>query len=511
MKLVTASEMRALEDAAFAAGATPAGLMENAGRAVAGTIRGHLGDARARRIVVLVGPGNNGGDGLVAARHLHDFGGDVRVFLLAPRSSEDPNLRELTKREIECLSVTSADDGLQDAIRRADAVIDAVLGTGRQRPLAGPIGDVFDLLKSRRGLLFAVDVPTGLDADTGLVDAHCVAADVTLTLGYSKLGLHIWPGSDYAGEVDVLDIGLDPAVADSIPTELMNPSWARAALPARPPVSNKGTFGRVLVVAGSTGYTGAAVLGCLGALRAGAGLVTLACVASVRAAVAAQLPEVTYLLLPEEDGVPSASAGDAVARRLEGYDAMLIGPGLGLATNTQAMVRGLLTAPAIASLPVVIDADALNALALQPDWHREIGCRAILTPHPGELARLTQSSVDQVQAARLSLARERAAAWGQTMVLKGANTVIARPDGAALVSPYANAVLATAGTGDVLAGTIAGLLAQEVAAFEAAGLGVYLHAAAGEELSQTYGPSGMLASELGNAIARTAAQLRRGE
>jgi NAD(P)H-hydrate epimerase len=503
--------MRALEDAAFAAGATQAGLMENAGRAVAGTIRGHLGDARARRVLVLVGPGNNGGDGLVAARHLHDFGGDVRVALLTPRPDNDPNLAELARREIECVPVDGAEPALQDAIRRADAIIDAVLGTGRQRPLEGPIGDIFDALKQRRGLLFAVDVPTGLDADTGQVDPHCVAADVTLTLGFSKLGLHIWPGSDYAGEVDVLDIGLDPSVAASIPTELMNRPWARSTLPSRPPVSNKGTFGRVLVVAGSPAYTGAAVLACLGALRAGAGLVTLACVAAVRASVSAILPEVTYLLLPDEDGVPAATAGDLVARQVSGYDAMLIGPGIGLANNTQAMVRGLLAAPAVKSMPAVVDADALNALSRRRGWHWEVACRAVLTPHPGELARLTESSVEEVQAARLSQARDRAAEWQQTVVLKGANTVVARPDGAALVSPYANAVLATAGTGDVLAGTIAGLLAQDVDPFEAAGLGVYLHAAAGEELSRTYGPSGMLASELGTAIARTAAQLRQPE
>jgi NAD(P)H-hydrate epimerase len=360
-------------------------------------------------------------------------------------------------------------------------------------------------------MLFAVDVPTGLDADTGAVDQHCVAADVTLTLGFSKLGLHIWPGSEYAGEVDVLDIGLDPELSGSIPTELMTAAWARADLPQRPPVSNKGTFGRVMVVAGSASYTGAAVLACLGALRAGAGLVTLAATAAVRSAVAAHLPEVTYLPLSEEAGLPGPGAGDEVARQIAGYDALLIGPGLGLSPQAQALVRGLLTSPAIAGLAAVIDADALNALARQVGWAEHMTCRAVLTPHPGELARLAGTSIEAVQAGRLSVARERAAAWGHTVVLKGANTVIARPDGAALVSPFANAVLATAGTGDVLAGTIAGLLAQEVGGFEAAGVGVYLHAAAGDDLSHTYGPSGMLASELGGAIARRAAMLRRGE
>ncbi len=511
MKLVTASEMRSLEDSAFAAGATADGLMENAGRAVAVTVRGHLGDARARRIVVLVGPGNNGGDGLVAARHLHDYGGDVRVFLFAPRPVTDNNLRQVLERGIEVAQFVEGDAAQADTLRRADAVIDAVLGTGRQRPLEGDIAAAFDMLKTRRAQLFAVDVPTGLDADTGALDPHIVPTDVTLALGYSKLGLHLWPGSAHAGEVDVLDIGLDPSSGDSVPTELLNPAWARTVLPPRPPVSNKGTFGRVLVVAGSANYLGAATLACLGALRAGAGLVTVASVKKVRAAVAAQLPEVTFLPLPQSDGEPSASSGDVIARALADYDALLIGPGLGLSSAAQALVRGVLTSDAAEAIPTVIDADALNALSRHQGWSDVIKCQAVLTPHPGELARLTGSSVADVQASRLSMVRERAAAWRQTVVLKGANTVVARPDGQALVSPFANALLATAGTGDLLAGTIAGLLAQEVDRFDAAGLAVYLNAAAAESLTDAYGESGLLASELAPAIARTAAQLRRGE
>jgi NAD(P)H-hydrate epimerase len=290
MKLVTAAEMRSLEEAAFATGVTADALMENAGRAVAGTVRGHLGDARARRIVVLVGPGNNGGDGLVAARHLHDFGGDVRVFLFAPRPAEDRNLRQVLEREIEVAQFAEGDAAQADTLRRADAVIDAVLGTGRQRPLDGTVAAAFDMLRHRRSQLFAIDLPTGLERDTGAADPHAVPADVTLALGYSKLGLHLWPGSAHAGEVDVLDIGLDPALGQSLPTELLNPAWARGILPARPPVSNKGTFGRVLVVAGSGSYVGAATLACLGALRAGAGLVTLASISRCMPPYA-QLPE----------------------------------------------------------------------------------------------------------------------------------------------------------------------------------------------------------------------------
>jgi NAD(P)H-hydrate epimerase len=292
---------------------------------------------------------------------------------------------------------------------------------------------------------------------------------------------------------------------------MVTADWARQVLPERPLVSNKGTFGRVLVVAGSENYVGAATLTCLGALRSGAGLVTLASRAVVRAAVAAQLPEVTFLPLPEEDGDLAGSAGDLVMQALPGYDVLLIGPGLGQSPGTQALVRGLLTAPAIADTPVVADADALNALSKVPGWHEQVACRAVLTPHPGELSRLAHSSIRDIQADRLDTARDCAASWNQVLVLKGAQTVVADATGAVLISPFANPALATAGTGDVLAGCIAGLQAQGVGPFLAAGLGVYLHGAAGELYADDFGPSGLLASELGYGIAQSAASLRRGD
>ena len=513
MKLVTSDQMRAIEAAAFAAGATPEGLMETAGRRVAEAVAHRLGGARAKRILILVGPGNNGGDGLVAARYLHDEGADVRCLLLAPRREEDSNLAAVRERDIDLIEPDEAtvSDLVAHDLQRCDAVIDAVLGTGRQRPLEGMVARVFDGMGERRCPLLAVDLPTGVNADTGGVDEHAAMADVTLTLGYSKLGLHLLPGSNYAGEVEVLDIGLDPALGADIDVEIMTSDWAREALPARPLVANKGTFGRVMVVAGSESYTGAATLCCLGALRAGAGLVTLACVPSVRAAVAAQLPEVTFLVLPEQNGGVSHEAAAAVASGLDGYDVLLIGPGLSQSQGAQAVVRTLVTFPELASIPVVIDADGLNALSRAPGWHETIACRAVLTPHPGEIGRLMRRRVAEVQADRLAVARECASTWGQTVVLKGAETVVAGAEGGVMLSPFANAALATAGTGDVLAGTIAGLLAQDVDRFTAAALGVYLHGAAAELYENEYGSSGLLASELGAGIAKVAATLRRAE
>jgi ADP-dependent NAD(P)H-hydrate dehydratase / NAD(P)H-hydrate epimerase len=510
LKLVSASQMRAIEEEAFSAGATQAGLMETAGRGVAYAVRDRLGDARARRVTVLVGPGNNGGDGLVAARYLYELGAEVSVFLLATRGPDDLNLRSLRELDLDLTILTDEQplSELESAISRADAVIDAILGIGSRRALDGVIAAALETLKMRRGTLFAVDIPTGLDPDTGDIDSSAVPADVTLTFGFSKLGLHLLPGAAYAGQVRVLDIGVSEP-AEGLETEVMTSDWARSLLPNRPLVSNKGSFGRVMVVAGSQSYSGAATLSCLGALRGGAGLVTLAGLPPVRNAVAAQVPETTHLALPEYEEDFAASAGDVIARALATYDVLLIGPGLGQSPGAQALVRGLLASDAAAAVSAVIDADALNALARWPGWHEQIKPRSVLTPHPGELARLARTSVAEVQSRRIGSAIECASSWRQTLVLKGASTVVARPEGSVLLSPFANPALATAGTGDVLAGAIAGLLAQGLEPFAAAGLGVWLHAAGAETFSEEYGSSGLLAGEVAAGVARAAARLRR--
>jgi NAD(P)H-hydrate epimerase len=400
---------------------------------------------------------------------------------------------------------------------RADAVLDAVLGTGRARPLEGALAATLVRLQAlrdgpaeRRPIFYAIDLPTGVDADTGATDPYAAAVDATFALGFSKVGLHTLPGSACAGRVEVLDIGLDPDAGADIRTELLTRDWARAHLPSRPQASNKGSFGRVLIVAGSERYTGAASLTALGALRAGAGLVTLASIGAVRQSVSALVPEVTHMPLPEAEGALDTPAGDLIARALPGFRALVIGPGLGLAPGTQAVVRSLLTSPAAEGQAVVVDADGLNVLARHHSWWTETKAHLVLTPHPGELSRLTSRDVESLQERRLDAAREAASRWRQVVVLKGAHTVVAAPDGRALISPFATAALATAGTGDVLAGAIAGLLAQGVERFEAAALAVYLHGAAAGEYEDVYGEAGLLASEVASGIARAAAKLRTG-
>jgi hydroxyethylthiazole kinase-like uncharacterized protein yjeF len=503
MKIVTASEMRQLEQRAEAAGISTQQLMENAGLATAQEAWMLLGAVEGRSVLVLVGPGNNGGDGLVAARHLADWGAATSVYLTRPRDNDD-NLRQVRSRSIEVSEADSdADQTLLDrALTQADLVVDALLGTGRARPIEGVLATILDrLADARKSLhrpgLLAVDLPTGVDADTGAVDPHTVAADETITFAAAKVGLCTLPGSSFAGRVETVDIGVPPEALEALPLTLLTAAWARERLPARPLDANKGTFGKLLTVTGSENYVGAAFLSAAGAYRIGAGLVTVALPRSIQSMVAPLIPEATFLPLQEDAGGIVTDNLPLLRRTLSDYDALLVGCGLSQRAYTQQFVRsflyGLLEDE---QQGVVVDADGLNALAAHADWYQRFRAPAILTPHPGEFARLAGLSVTAVQADRIALSIRCARLWNKIVVLKGANTVIATPEGRAMISPFANPALATAGTGDVLAGTIAGLLAQAATPAEAAALGVYLHGAAGELMAGESGDAGGLAGDL---------------
>jgi len=545
MKLVTVAEMQAAERDS---GVPLAQLMENAGLAVAQEAWLMLGELADRRILVLAGPGNNGGDALVAARHLKDWGADVTVALLKPRGEDDANLTALVEREVPIGGIED-DAKTDEALAGAELIIDALLGTGNTRPIDGDLAALLDRLREARSRrlpprLLAVDLPTGLNADTGAVDPHCVAADQTVALGWSKVGLHTLPGAQYAGRVEVVDIGIPPTSGGQALrlTELMTAAWARSALPARPLDAHKGTFGSAMVVAGSPQYTGAAYLSCLGALRTGPGIVTLACARSIHPIIASKLSETTFEPLDDKEGYLSAEEASAVRRALSArkYDALLIGPGLGQHGYVSAFLRALLpmlvatnrgsgsqegqpytrkSAPqsAAAAGPtstaqpdlraLVLDADALNNIAKVDRWWEMLKLPTVITPHPGELSRLSGQSTEEIQADRLGAARRCAAEWDVTLVLKGANTVVAAPDGRARLSPFANPGMATGGTGDVLAGAITGLIAQGVEPFDAASLGVYLHALAGDLVRRDLGDAGMLAGDVAAALPRAIKEL----
>ena len=508
MKLVTATQMRDLEQRAVDAGTPVAALMEAAGLAVAQEAWLLLGVVAGRRILVLAGPGNNGGDGLVAARHLAEWEGDVVVYLLAPRSDDDPNLARVRELDVPVF-VASEDEGsvsLQTALDGAELVIDALLGTGRSRPIEGVLAEILGRLsaaseRSRPPKVIAVDLPSGVDADSGTADDLAVRAEMTVTFGLAKVGLYTLPGSEYVGRVQVVDIGLPKYAESDLPVELISTAWVRERLPARPRASNKGTFGKVLVVGGSDRYVGAPRLAAEACYRAGAGLVTVACTERLQSMIAPSLAEAIWLPVASDGGMIAAAAADVVVEAAFSSDVMLMGPGLGQGGGVGNFVpRCLAKAPA--DLQVVIDADALNALAARDGWSAALRDACVLTPHPGEMARLLRTSVEAVQADRLNVAVKAADEWRQVVVLKGAHTVVAAPDGRAAISPYANPLLASAGTGDVLAGAIAGLLAQGVAPFEAAACAVYLHGFAAEELAEELGDRGLLASDLLAALPR---------
>ena len=528
MKIVTSDQMRTLEERSERAGTSTDTLMENAGLEVASTVRRVLGRVVGTHTLVLVGKGNNGGDGLVVARRLSSWGGHVAVCLAGDRPDGDPKLVPVLAQRTPIF--TPGTPELRAALATADIVVDAVLGTGRSRPIAGSLEALLrdvEAERSRRPALrlFAVDVPSGVDADTGTVDPACAGADITVTLGRPKAGLYRFPGAEVVGTVEIAGIGLPPGLDSDIPVDLMTRAWAASALPTRPLAGHKGTFGRTLVVAGSRSYVGAAALAVGGAGRVGAGLLTLAAPASQQAALALMAAEATHLPLAEAvPGVHSPAAAGQVLEEAEKCKALLVGPGVGQAPETRAMLRDLLLSGEPLP-PPVIDADGLNFLAREDGWWNKLPGPAVLTPHPGEMARLTGLSTVEVQGDRTAVAIESAERWGCVVVLKGAFTVVAQPvrgtlrqaqgerigegvrlGGVAAVSPFANPALATAGTGDVLAGAITGLMAQGLGPVDAASLGVYLHGAAAE-VAAPGGRAGLLASDLLPALPRAIAAL----
>lgn len=509
MKVVTAAQMVAIEQASERAGVSTDTLMENAGLAVALAARDELGGAAGQFIVVLVGPGNNGADGLVAARHLRRWGAEVTCCMLTPRPEVDPKLDLAVEYGVEIVSGPSKDT-LHRLVRRSRLVIDAVLGTGRSRPLSGPVGDAMRLLQQERESpdppkLLALDLPTGLNADTGEVDRACPQFDSTLALGYPKMGLLSFPGAERVGRLRVLDIGVPGGLPEeqSVDVEMLTRERVASVLPQRPLDSHKGTYGHALVVAGSRHYVGAAWLASQASVRAGAGLTTLASPQSVHPIAAAKGAEAIHLPLPEDaEGRISPAAADVIRDSERRFTAALAGCGMGWSQGTTQFMELLLFGkPAgLSGLPFLVDADGLNNLSGIEAWHTRTSSPLVLTPHPGEMSTLTGLPVRTIQADRTGVAREWAERWGATIVLKGAYTVIASPGKPVRIAPFANPGLATGGTGDVLSGVIVSLLAQGLSPYESAALGVYLHASAAEIVANRLGQAGLAASDLLDAL-----------
>ncbi len=487
MKLVTVSEMAAIEQAADAAGHSYAAMMEHAGRGLAETVHRAYG-RDCGTVLGLVGSGNNGGDTLVALSYLQDWGWGTTACLVKPRGDSDPLVDRYLKAGGTLLTFAGDADSpvLSAALRAHDVLLDGVFGTGIRLPLRGAAAAALDFVRTRLARMdsppyvVAVDAPSGVDCDTGEAAPETIPAEITVTMAAVKQGLLKFPAFEKVGDLRVVTIGLpdDLPAAERIHREVVDADRVRCVLPPRPLDGHKGTFGTVLVVGGSLNYSGAVLLAGEMAFRSGAGWVTLAVPEPLHAALAGAFSEATWLLLPHEEGFIASGAADTLLASLDKPTAMLVGPGFGMRATSRDFIARILSAGA--ALPFLIfDADGLKLLASVSDWWKQIPAPAVLTPHPGEMSVLTGLSVREIQASRLETAERFAAAWGHVVVLKGAFTVIAAPDGRTAVIPVATPALARAGTGDVLAGLIAGLRAQGIGAFEAAAAGAWIHAQAG--------------------------------
>lgn len=510
MRAVTALEMNKIDSAAINEFGIPGVvLMENAGLRVVDVAARVMEGACGKRVVVLAGKGNNGGDGFVAARHLYNMGARVKVFLFSDPSSITGDARinldiwQKLGGEIYAVvkekSGSKIDDTLRNTLLQADLVVDAIFGTGFKGAARGVVAEVIKFVNECGQPVVAVDIPSGLEADTGKVAGPCVKAVHTVTFGLPKIGLLVEPGATYAGQLTVADISIPRAAVDSVAKSfdrhkyLLTKDLVSGWFAPRPREAHKGDFGRVFVLAGSPGMTGAAYLSAHGTLLGGAGLVTLGIPRSLNLVLETKLTEVMTLPLPEtERGTISMDAVDILLDSLKRSDVLVMGPGLSMDAETCELVRQLLLQ---VTVPCVVDADAINALAGHLDVLQKAKGQVVITPHPGEMGRLLKISAGEVQANRVDCVCRAAEEWNSTVLLKGARTLIATRD-LLYINPTGNPGMATGGSGDVLSGLIAAFVAQGLAVPQAAAAGAYIHGAAGDMAADQKGYTALIAGDI---------------
>ena len=521
MQILLADEMRALDRAAEEEIGIPGlVLMENAGRAVADAAEKMLGSCCHKRIVIFAGKGNNGGDGSGAGRWLNNRGAEVTLVLACTAEELSGSAADELQYYVACgaavLEVTDADDNLQFAeienlLIGADLVIDGLLGTGftgKMRSLFGRLCRCINQIKEKNPncRVLAIDIPTGVNADTGAADKDAVRADRTVTMALPKLGLYLYPGADCAGELQVADIGMPASLLKEAAGNriLITNDMVKTMLPNRPKNAHKGSAGRVVLVAGSCGYVGAAALSSFAAVKGGAGLVTLLTPEDAREILAIKLTEVMVKGLPaaENEAVPE-EALEVVSEALEKADVLAIGPGFGVSDATGSLIREILVTTAV---PCVIDADAITALQDHTELLSHMLAEKVLTPHPGEMSRITGIRIGEIEKNRVEVARLYAEKWQAVIVLKGVPTVVALPDGTVYLNNTGTPAMATGGSGDVLTGLIAALIGQGLTVADAAVAGVYIHGLAGELAAK--GSIGLAASELAEMLPEARKQVK---
>jgi NAD(P)H-hydrate epimerase len=504
MKVATAEQMQELDRKAIETYRIPGiVLMENAGRGATEAILNAFPDIRNMNVAIIAGKGNNGGDGFVIARYLLNQGVSVKVFLLAdpkaPRGDAETNLHILTRMKGEVISVPSSKDfqKMKKDCEKFDLLIDAIFGTGLDAEVRGYYREAINHLNTLQKPIVAIDIPSGLDADTGKPLGTAIRASLTITFGLPKAGLLISPGLDYVGELKVIDISFPRNLIEEekIQTHLLEEGEIRRWLSIpRYGDTHKGDYGHLLVLAGSVGKTGAAAMTCEAALKMGAGLVTLGIPKSLNSIMEVKLTEVMTQPLPETPQQTLSLRGlNAILRLCENKKGVVIGPGIGRVKETQSLILKLVKT---LNLPIIIDADGLTALATQPKIFPPTNRSLILTPHPGEMATLTRSTVKEIQGDRIGVSRNFSKSHHVYLVLKGHRTVIATPQGEVFINPTGNPGMASGGTGDVLTGMIGGLICQGLGILTSLQIAVYLHGLAGDRVASEKGEKSLVATDI---------------
>jgi NAD(P)H-hydrate epimerase len=538
VKLFSVTEMRAVENEANLSGLTYERMMENAGQGIGAIISNAYSHIQQKYITGLVGTGNNGSDTLVALEKLSLSNWEAYAYIVRKRPDNDPYIERLKKAggRIFYFEEDNQYQELKRLISASPILIDGIFGTGIKLPLMGKISDLLSCIKKlirvsqNKKCVVAVDCPSGVNCDTGEIALETIQADITCTMAGMKLGLIKFPAANMAGEVRFVSIGSLENLKTYQDNKkiIITDEYVQDYLPKRPLNSHKGTFGTAIIIAGSVNYTGAAYLAGMAAYRIGAGLVTMAVPVELHNSLAGMLPEATWILLPQEDGVISSDGVGIMLKNLIQANAILIGPGIGLADTTKRFLTELFTTDNFQindvhsnsqfkintselkrHLPTVIDADGLKLLSAIENWPEVLPSHTVLTPHPGEMSVLTGLSIKEIQDSRIEITKKYSSLWGHIVVLKGAFTVIANPRGDIAVVPVATPALAKAGTGDVLAGMITGLLAQGMDAFHAACTAVWIHANAGLFASKQLGnTTSVMASDVVNAISPVISRLQ---
>jgi ADP-dependent NAD(P)H-hydrate dehydratase / NAD(P)H-hydrate epimerase len=538
VKIFTVTEMTTLERAANASGLSYEAMMENAGKGLANEIFNAYSHYHNNKILALVGSGNNGGDTLIALNVLASQGWDTTAYIVHKRDPKDPLIERLQKNGGNVIDI-NADvnyEKLGKLISESGILIDGVLGTGIKLPLRGAIANILKFVNHHPSMvdkqikIIAVDCPSGINCDTGETADDIIQADMTVTMAGIKIGLLKFPAAIFVGNIRVVSIGDITNLKEYQENYkiYLTSDFIRQFIPIRPLDSHKGTFGTAFIIAGSVNYTGAALLAGIAAYRVGTGLVMMGVPESLHTTLAGRFPEATWVLLSEQMGVVAAQAVHVARQNIDRATAILIGPGFGLEETTKEFLHRFFSEGAInhkgrigflssmkgenprhnAEKPIIIDADGLKLLSRIDNWAELLPRESILTPHPGEMSVMTGIPIKDIQENRIQIASEYASKWGHVLVLKGAFTVVADPNGRVGIVPIASPALARAGTGDVLAGLITGLRAQGVSAYEAACAGAWIHAKAGLLAAEELGnEASVIASDVLNAVSQVISSL----